>query len=185
MEPTEVPRPEPGREDRFRALFLAAHGDVLRFVARRAHPSHAEDVVADAFTAAWRRFDEVPARPDEARAWLFGIARNCLLNTARGQGRREALAVRVAERGDTGASRDDDPDAVAERLDLAAAWRRLGEVDQEALALAVFDDLTSVQAARVLGTTPTAYRLRLMRARRALRRALDSEPSPHLSLETS
>lgn len=185
MEPTAVPRPEPGREERFRALFLAAHPDVLRFVARRAHPSHAEDVVAEAFTAAWRRFEEVPARPDEARAWLFGVARNCLLNTARSQGRREALAVRVAERGDVLALPDGDPDTVAERLDLAAAWRRLPEHEQEVLSLAVFEDLTSAQAARVLGTTPTAYRLRLMRARRALRRELESEPSTRLSLEPS
>ncbi len=180
-----VPLPEPGREERFRALFVAAHPDVLRFVARRAHPSHAEDVVADAFTAAWRRFDEVPPRPDEARAWLFGIARNCLLNTARSQGRRDALAVRVAQRADVLATPDGDPDVVAERLDLAAAWRRLPETDQEALSLTVFDDLTSAQAARVLGTTPTAYRLRLMRARRALRRELETGPSPRLSLETS
>lgn len=185
MEPTEVPRPGPGREERFRTLFLAAHPDVLRFVARRAHPSHTEDVVAEAFTAAWRRFEEVPTRPDEARAWLFGIARNCLLNTTRGQGRREALAVRVAERGGAGACPDADADAVADRLDLAAAWRRLSEVDQEALSLAVFDDLTSAQAARVLGTTPTAYRLRLMRARRALRRELDGDRSPRSILETS
>lgn len=186
MEPDDVSHPEPGSEpeERFRALFLAAHPDVLRFAARRVHPSHAEDVVADAFTAAWRRFDEVPRRPDEARAWLFGITRNCLLNAVRGQGRRDALAVRVAERSEVLAAADGGADAVAERLDLAAAWRDLSGTDQEALALTVFDDLTSAQAARVLGTTPTAYRLRLMRARRALRREL-SEPSPRLSLETS
>jgi len=46
--------------------------------------------------------------------------------------------------------------------------------DQEVLALTVFEDLTSPQAARVLGITPPAYRLRLMRARRELRRHLDA-----------
>ena len=185
MEPDDVPRPEPGREreERFRTLFLAAHPDALRFAARRTHPSHAEDVVADAFTVAWRRLDEAPRRPDEARAWLFGIVRNCLLNSVRGQGRRDALAVRVAERGEADTACESD--AVAQRLDLAAAWRRLAEVDQEVLSLTVFDDLTSAQAARVLGTTPTAYRLRLMRARRALRRELEADPSPRPILETS
>ncbi|XVX20441.1 sigma factor-like helix-turn-helix DNA-binding protein [Actinomycetota bacterium] len=58
-------------------------------------------------------------------------------------------------------------------MDLAHAWRRLSPVDQEALALAVYEDLTSPQAARVLGISAAAYRLRLMRARRALRRELE------------
>ena len=189
MEPQQVPPPGSGRdrEEHFRALFVASHPDVLRFAARRAHPSHAEDVVAEVFTVAWRRLDEVPSRADEARAWLFGIARNCLLNATRGQGRREALAVRVAERSDvlTSSTSSGDLAVVDQRLDLAAAWRRLSEGDQEALCLAVFEDLTSAQAARVLGTTATAYRLRLMRARRALRRELEADPSPRLSLETS
>ncbi|HEY3505210.1 MAG TPA: RNA polymerase sigma factor [Actinocatenispora sp.] len=163
---------KPDREARFRALYTDAYADVLRFAVRRVHPSHAEDVAADAFLVAWRRFDEAPARPDDRRAWLFGIARNCLLNTRRGQGRRAALAVRVAQ---VSPPVDDhaDTELVAQRIDLAAAWRRLSDTDQETLSLAVFEDLTSPQAARVLGVTPTSYRLRLLRARRALRRQLD------------
>ena len=53
-------------------------------------------------------------------------------------------------------------------------WKRLSAAEQEALALTVFDDLTSPQAALVLGITSTAYRLRLMRARRALTGLMDS-----------
>ena len=67
-----------------------------------------------------------------------------------------------------------DPDFVALRMELVAAWQGLGADEQEALALAVFEDLTSRQAGRVLGITSAAYRLRLMRARHALRRQLDS-----------
>ncbi|WP_380175780.1 sigma factor-like helix-turn-helix DNA-binding protein [Kineococcus sp. DHX-1] len=64
-------------------------------------------------------------------------------------------------------------DGVIASLDLAAAWHRLAPGEQEVLALAVFEDLTSAQAALVLGTTATAHRLRLTRARRALRAHLD------------
>lgn len=161
------------REVRFRALYAEAYRDVLRFAQRRAHPSHAEDVTADAFLVAWRRLDDAPDKPDDARAWLFGIARHCLLNSRRGEGRREALAVRVAEAAPAGIGNGVDPDLVAQRIDLAAAWGRLSEVDQEALSLAVFEDLTSPQAATVLGITPGSYRLRLLRARRALNRQLE------------
>lgn len=168
---TSSPAPPPDREARFRAFFVQAHPDLLRFAQRRVHPSHAEDVAADAFLVAWRRFEEAPALPGDRRAWLFGIARNCLLNTRRGEQRRTALAVRIADVGPGEATWT--ADEIAERVDLARAWQRLDAAQQEVLALTAFDDLTSAEAARVLGTTATGYRLRLMRARRALRHHLD------------
>lgn len=164
---------QPDREGRFRALYADAYVDVLRFAQRRVHPSHAEDVVADAFLVAWRRLEEVPSRSDDARAWLFGIARHCLLNTQRGLGRQDALAVRIAVTAPAAPTDGPQDDAVVQRLDLAAAWRRLSAGEQETLSLSVFEDLTSAQAARVLGTSAASYRLRLLRARRALRRQLD------------
>ncbi len=177
---------KPDREARFRALYADAYADVLRFAQRRVHPSHAEDVAADAFLVAWRRLDEAPRRADDLRAWLFGIARHCLLNSLRGQGRANALAVRVAERvPPAGLVGGPDVDLVAERVDLATAWRRLSEIDQEALSLTVFEDLTSAQAGRVLGITAVSYRLRLLRARRALRRQLDlAGSSAYVQMET-
>ncbi len=176
----------PDREGRFRALYADAYGDVLRFAQRRVHPSHAEDVTADAFLVVWRRLDDAPNKPDDLRAWLFGIARHCLLNTRRGDGRRNALAVRVAETAPSvrlviGL----DTDLIAQRIDLATAWQRLSETHQETLSLTVFDDLTSPHAAQVLGITPASYRLRLLRARRALRRQLDlAGSSPYMQMET-
>jgi RNA polymerase sigma-70 factor (ECF subfamily) len=175
---------KPDREGRFRALYAETYADVLRFAQRRVHPSHAEDVVADAFLVAWRRFEELPSGSDDARAWLFGIARHCLLNTQRGLGRQGSLAVRIAETAPAVTTDGPQDDAVVQRLDLAAAWRRLSAGEQEALSLSVFEGLTSPQAARVLGTSAAAYRLRLLRARRALRRQLDlveQAPSPPAS----
>ncbi len=165
------------REERFRALYAEHHLDVLRFVSRRTHPDHAEDVVADAFLVAWRRLDDAPHRRDDVRAWLFGVARHCLLNAHRSRERRDALAVRLASV-DPGPVVDADSDVVAQRLDVAAAWRRLTEAEQEVLALTVLEDLTSPQAGAVLGIPAAAYRLRLMRARRSLRRHLDAGAAP-------
>ncbi len=169
---------EPDPEARFRALYDDAYADVLRFAQRRVDRSHAEDVTADAFLVAWRRLDDAPAKPDDVRAWLFGIARHCLLNSLRGQGRRDALAVRVAETVPAGSAGGLDAGPVVDRIDLGAAWRRLSATDQEALSLTVFDGVSSAQAARVLGITPVSYRLRLLRARRALRRQLDLAELP-------
>ncbi len=176
----------PDREACFRELYADAYADVLRFAQRRVHPSHAEDVTAEAFLVAWRRLDEAPTRRSDQRAWLFGIARNCLLNMVRGEGRRDALAVRIAETlSPVGTDDAAHADVISQRVDLAAAWRRLSETDQEALSLTVFEDLTSPQAGRVLGITAASYRLRLLRARRALRRHLDPDrPARYAQMET-
>jgi RNA polymerase sigma-70 factor (ECF subfamily) len=166
------------REARFRELYLSSYADVVRFAARRVEEREAEDVAADAFLVVWRRFEELPARPADARAWLFGIARGCLLNARRGRSRHEGLAVRLASVPAAGPEEGSLDDQVARRLDLAAAWQRLAPAEQEALALTLLDGLTSTEAAAVLGTTSTAYRLRLMRARATLRSLLDDPPAP-------
>lgn len=170
------PARAPDPERAFRSLYAAVRPDLLRFVQRRAHPDHAEDVVAEALLVVWRRLDELPTDPEDARAWVFGVTRNVLLNHRRGAQRRQALGVRLAD--DPGAVEGDAADAVVHRVDLARAWRLLSEVHQEALGLAVFEQLPAPQAAAVLGISPVAFRLRLSRARRALRLHLDHLPQP-------
>lgn len=165
----------PCKESAFAVLYEAIYPDLLRFAQRRVHGDHAQDVVADAFLVVWRRFDEVPRARGDARAWTFGIVRNLLLNQQRGEQRRQALGVRLAE-ATPAPPGEADTDALLSRVDLARAWRMLSEVHQEALALAIFEDLRAPQAAAVIGISPVAFRLRLSRARRALRVHLERLP---------
>lgn len=164
------------RAVRFAALYQASYADLTRFVQRRTDPDQAEDIVAEAFLVAWRRFGELPARLGDARGWLFGIARNTILNSRRGVRRREALAIRLADVARPASG--DGTDLVNRQIDLGAAWSRLPVGHQETLALTVLDDLSAPQAAAVLGISSVAYRLRLSRARRALRALLDHPSSP-------
>src|SRR3954447_12248331 len=169
------------REQRFRDIYDAGYVDLLRFVLRRVHPTHAEDVVGDVMLVAWRRLDDVPADLSAARAWLFGVARKTLQNTRRREDRHDAVAVRLAEVRQGPADSGHQPDLVASRADIAAAWPLLSATDQEAIALAVLDGLTAPEAAAVLGISATAFRLRLSRARRTLRRRIGStvdDPQP-------
>jgi RNA polymerase sigma-70 factor (ECF subfamily) len=178
--------PWPDREVRFRTVYEATYPDLLRFVQRRVHPTHAEDIAADVFLVAWRRFDDLPPDAGDARAWLFEIAQRTLLNGQRGDRRRQALTIRiadaivVAQAGE--AWKGSGSELVAHRLDLAAAWSRLTPVHQETLSLAVWDGLDGPQAAMVLGISPVAFRLRLSRARRALRRYCQFTPAQPSSL---
>lgn len=170
------------REQRFRGIYDATYLDLLRFVRRRVHPTHAEDVVGEVMLVAWRRLDDVPADLSGARAWLFGVARKTLQNARRREDRHDAIAVRLAQVRCGPTDAGSHPDLVGERLDIAAAWPLLSTTDQEALALSVLDGLTAPEAAAVLGISPTAFRLRLSRARRALRRRLDVTTASNLRL---
>ncbi len=161
-------------EDRFRLLYAEAYLDVLRFVQRRTGPDQAEDVTAEAFVVVWRRMGELPTTQDHARAWLFGIARNCLLNDHRAQRRRTAATIRVAQGGVAAVEGFDE--GLVHRLDVAAAWPLLRAEEQEAIALALWDGLDSRQAGWVLGISAQAYRRRLSRARSALRVLLQEPP---------
>lgn len=176
MSPPRAPDPR----HRFAALYRALYGDLVRFVQRRADAASAEDVVAEVFLVVWRRVADLPADDDAARAWVYGVARGHLLNTRRGDRRRLALAVRLADAAldPPGAGHDDDrtAEAAVRRVDLARAWQRLSAGHQEAIALTALDGLSAPRAAEVLGISPVAYRLRLSRARRALRLHLDHLP---------
>ncbi|MGA8788491.1 MAG: sigma-70 family RNA polymerase sigma factor [Paenarthrobacter sp.] len=165
----------PDREEAFRALYESAYADLLKFVQRRTDAANAEDIVAEAFLIVWRRFSEAPQHQEDARAWLFGITRNLMMNARRGEQRRQALGVRLAEA--TAISHvDSHAELVSSRVDLGRAWALLSEVHQEALGLAIFENLAAPQAAHVVGISPVAFRLRLTRARRALRLLLDHVP---------
>ncbi|GAA3351543.1 sigma-70 family RNA polymerase sigma factor [Amorphoplanes nipponensis] len=180
MTASRPPDVTPGDEAAFRALFEAAYDDLLCFVERRTHPLAAEDVVAEVFLTAWRRLDDVPPGLDQARAWLFTVAHHLLRNHRRGDHRRQAVALRILrEPGSTVA----EPADVAGRVDLSRAWDRLSPGDQQVLSLTAVEDLTGPQAARVLGISATAFSLRLLRARRRLRKFLTGEPAEFLTGE--
>jgi RNA polymerase sigma-70 factor (ECF subfamily) len=149
-------------EEAFRAVFTTHYDDLTRFVRRRTEPDHGEDIVEETFLTLWQQ----RTIPPHVRPWLFATARNLMLNAHRGTRRREALAVRIAAHLDTDAA---DPAHDADiRMDLVAAWRTLSAADQEVLALALWEDLPSGEAAAVLGCSKPAYLMRLSRAKARL-----------------
>lgn len=163
-----------------RVVFAENYGDVVRFAQRRSSPDRAEDIAAQTFLVAWRRISDLPDDPGDARAWLFGVARNCLFNDRRTARRQDSLAVRLADPLTT-TSITDPADTVVARQALARAWQLLTEADQEVLALSVFEQLTADQIGQVLEVSPGAVRVRLSRARARLRIHLES---PDLSAHT-
>jgi RNA polymerase sigma-70 factor (ECF subfamily) len=159
--------------ERYEAVFARTYTDLVRFVVRRGYPSEqAEDIVAEAFTVAWRRLADLPGDAGEARAWLFGITRRLLLAQQRADSRGHDLSVRIAGQVVVEGPAPAHDDLVATSVDLVQAWNGLAPAHQEALSLSVWEGLTGAQAAQVLGISPVAFRIRLSRARRLLKRNL-------------
>jgi RNA polymerase sigma-70 factor (ECF subfamily) len=150
------------RQARFEALYAANHAPILGFALRRtASPDDAADILAETFLTAWRRLDELPAG-DDARLWLYGVARRVLANYYRGERRRSSLADRLrAEL----ASSYVPPEFDGESAKLAEALRRLPSQHRELLALNAWEGLDYGEIATVLGCSRNAVRIRLHRAR--------------------
>src|SRR4051794_40807674 len=80
------------RQAEFEQVFEANYALVLAYARRRTAESEAEDVVAETFAIAWRKFGSIPAH---ATPWLLGVARRVLANRHRGDARRFALVERL------------------------------------------------------------------------------------------
>jgi RNA polymerase sigma factor (sigma-70 family) len=137
------------------------------------------DVVAEVFTTAWRRLDDVPPAP-EARLWLYGVARRVLAGHRRGKERFGRLIARI-EATHVAAPQPalGDPDGR-----LTRALRQVPPAEREALLLVAWEQLSYAEAAQVLGCSPNAIGIRVHRARTRVREAFGEPPPENPVRET-
>jgi len=156
----------------FERLYRSSRDDVYAYVASLVRDAGAaEEVTAAAFERAYRKRSRFDPRRGEARAWLFGIARNAALDELRRRGRRAELA---AEPADLDGARPDESAAEAERrLAVAAALARLEPGERELIALKFFAGLGNREIADVVGVSESNAGTRLHRAMAKLREACD------------
>lgn len=157
----------------FERLYRANARRLLGYVLRRVEqPEDAVDVLAETMLVAWRRIDDVPPG-DEARLWLYGVARRVLANHRRGAKRRDQLGERL--RLDVRRLVGIAPDRLAAtetNVVLTTALGRLHEDDRELLRLTTWEGCAPHEIARVLDVPAASVRTRLHRARARLRREL-------------
>jgi RNA polymerase sigma-70 factor (ECF subfamily) len=166
----------------FRALFDSHFGDLWRFARRRVgSAADADEVVAETFAVAWRRRDQLP-EGDDARLWLFGVARNVVANHRRSETRRRRLHLRLVARRAGGAEAavvagPEVPDAVPDGV--RAAFDALGGSAREVMIMRHWDGLAVHEIATLLGCTPNAVSLRLHKAKHRLTELLaEKDPAP-------
>ena len=159
-------------DQRFRRLYGAHHLEIHAYLRRRADTETALDAVAETFLVVWRRIDTVPTG-DDARPWIYGVARKTLANQRRSRRRSQALHEKLV---DQNSNPTTDPATVvvrnAEAWDVLDAMDRLRDNDREVLRLVAWEDLPHDEIAEIFKCSTHAVDQRLVRAKKRLEREL-------------
>ena len=161
------------RDERSFATVAEEHlDDVYRYLLyMTGNPHLAEDLAAETFERAlkrWRRFDP---RRGAARTWLCQLARSTALDHFRAEERRRRREGRYAV-----SVPESEEQVFGEGLSpaLEAALSRLSAAEREVVALRIVLELDGEAAARVLGISATACSTRLSRALQKLEKEVSA-----------
>jgi RNA polymerase sigma-70 factor, ECF subfamily len=159
-------------EDAARRLYRTYGDELYGFALSRLRDRElAEEVVQEVFTRVWRNADAFDSARGSVRTWLYGIARNAIVDCERHRARRVPLArFEPAE--------EDDPvgepiEQALLRWQLQSAFARLTPEHREVLRLGHFKGLSVREIAEVTGLAPGTVKSRTYYALQSLRLALD------------
>ncbi|PPF33134.1 RNA polymerase subunit sigma-24 [Rathayibacter sp. AY1A2] len=162
------------RADRVVAILDATARDLLNYLERRVGADDAPDALSETMTIAWRRSSSMPLPDEDARLWLFGVARNVILNTSRTRRRQDLLAEKL--RGTVEPiEATGEPSDVA--LDVQAALSKLSPELAELVRLVHWDGFSLSEAAQIVSVPPSTARSRYQKAKRELGDLLSLPPS--------
>ncbi len=174
-----------GNEE-FQDVYRKYYPAILRYLTRLVGRDEAEDVAQEVFLKVDRGFEGY--RGDAAvGTWIFAIARNAALDRLRARRPWDGSAGEPGARCEDDAAADassDLPDeqagverhAIAQEMNQCIRGRveTLPESYRSVLALSDVAGMTNAEIASALGTTEGAAKIRLHRARAALRKDLGS-----------
>jgi RNA polymerase sigma factor (sigma-70 family) len=157
----------------FEALYDECFRGVYRYIfARVQDTATAEDLTADAFFKAWRKWPPRKVNGGAPKAWLFRIARNLVVDHYRANARRPAVPLDEVEEPDRrpNPGGDDHLDEMVVRAALAS----LPERDQDVLSLRLAG-LSNKEIASVMKIDKGAAGMACLRALKRLRKKMECE----------
>jgi RNA polymerase sigma-70 factor (ECF subfamily) len=176
--------PSRTRSDPFDEIYDAHFAEIRGYVARRLGVDAAEDVVAETFLTAFRKWDSYEPARGSVRSWLYGIATNLV-----GKHRRsEMRALRALGRRGPDPDQESPEERVSARLSaeglrpgLAKALAGLNQGERNVLTLVALAGLSHEEIAAALGVSYGTVGSRLSRARRKVKQSLgDTNPMEEL-----
>jgi RNA polymerase sigma-70 factor, ECF subfamily len=167
---------EPLDEARFRReqgdldlLFRAHYPEIVRYLAvRLGSREEAADLACDVFLEAVRSAPHLRWRGRPVLAWLYRVAANMAADRLRQRG-REVPVERMPE------PAVEDPDRLPDREALVRALGRLPADQQLAVHLRPVEGRPFSEVARLMGRSPAACQMLVLRAGRTLRSLLETE----------
>ena len=167
-----------GDEEAFGILYDAYVVDIYRFVFFKvSNQEEAEDLTSEVFLRFWQYLSTQGKKVDNARALLYRIARNAVIDFYRKSGRNSvALDETHADTiEDTSVDLEKDIEIRDEVSRLREIIGKLGASDQELITLRYIEDLSVAEIADVLEKSAGAVRVALHRAIKALKNIIREE----------
>ena len=160
-------------EESMRALYRTYGPELYGFaVSALGDRGQAEELVQEVFTRVWRKAETYDANRASFRTWLYGIARNAIIDMKRRASVRPALAAHEVNTDEQGAA-DKSLENALLRWQVSAALERLTPEHRQVIRLAHFQGLTLREIAERTGLPLGTVKSRTSYALRGLRLALE------------
>ena len=160
-------------EESMRALYRTYGPELYGFAMSALHDrGQAEDLVQEVFTRVWRKADSYDSGRASFRTWLYGIARNAIIDQKRRASVRPALASYEME-DDAHGEIDQSLENSLLRWQVNAALERLTAEHRQVIRLAHFQGLTLREISERTGIPLGTVKSRTSYALRGLRLALE------------
>lgn len=158
------------KQDELLQALHDVHGPALtRFVAHMTHdPSFAQDVVQEALLRAWKHPEILAQGDDSARAWLFTVARNLVIDDRRSARYRREVSTDVLPETDSA----EEADTALDAWILSDALSSLSIQHRSAIVSSYYLGHSIAEIARREGVPEGTIKSRLHYALRALRLSL-------------
>ncbi len=168
----------------FDAIYAEYSPRIRRYLARLLGPGEADDAAQDVFVKASRALDQFRGE-SSLSTWLYRIATNTAADRARGAEYRASLHASEVDSSESGCAALAVQELSAERQAIRdemsgcvrSVLAELPEGYRTVLALSEMEDLKDREIAEVLDITREAVKIRLHRARAALRQRLEARCS--------
>ena len=148
-------------------LFDAAAPGLVLYARQWLDPQEAQDVVQEAFI----KLMQQRPQPDDAKAWLCRTVRNEAIDRLRSAQRRQKRELAVTQ--ERAPWFDPRPDDLVDAASAQAALATLPQEQRDVVVLRIWNGLTLVQIATVIGCPVSTVFSRYQSALTAIRRRLE------------
>lgn len=157
-------------ETRLERLATQMAPELLNYFVRRIDPpTDAADLLSETLLVMTRRAGDLPADEEQARMWVYGVARRVLSTHRRGKRRQIAMVAQLRQH----LWVQHGQQQVADGHELVvSALSTLHPLDQEIIRLIHWDGFSQVEVAQLLDRPQGTIRSRYARARAALKTKL-------------